>query len=161
MFGGVTGLPKAIFLRAAPGFGGACPKCDGLGTLLEGLKKAGSIDRAKVVSGIETMGKIKFASIDFDFSADRHINKTVDDLIFVTLEKSSGPVKTDPPYELGTEWREFFAPGYVGPTHLVRPTLDANRRVHPDVMDQVMKLNYGTQCTKHPDGTLGRECKVH
>ena len=165
--GGLIALPTfAIrdwmkkYLNKTP-TGGEDTPADGLGTLLEGIKKAGSTDRAKVVQGIETMGKVKFASIDFDFTADRHINKTVDDLIFVTLEKSSGPVKTDPPYELGTEWREFFAPGYVGPTHLVRPTLEANKRAHPDVMDQVIKLNYGTQCTKHSDGTLGKECKIH
>ena len=165
--GGLVALPTfAIrdwmkkYLNKTP-TGGEDTPADGLATLLEGIKKAGSTDRAKVVTGIETMGKIKFASIDFDFTADRHINKTADDLIFVTLERSSGAVKTDPAYQLGTEWREFFAPGYVGPTHLVRPTLDANKRAHPDVIDQVLKLGYGTQCTKHPDGTLGNECKVH
>jgi len=43
----------------------------------------------------------------------------------------------------------------------VRPTLEANRRAYPDVIDEVLKQGYGTQCTKHPDGSLGGECKIH
>jgi hypothetical protein len=43
----------------------------------------------------------------------------------------------------------------------VRPTLEANRKAHPDVVDQVLREGWGTQCTRHPDGTLGAECKVH
>ena len=113
----------------------------------------GSTDRQKIVSTIETMGDIKFASLPFGFTADRHLSKTMDDLIVVTLERSTGPAKTDPPYELGTEWKEVLPAGYVGPTHLVRPTLEANKRKHPDVMDEVIRLHYGTQCTA--------ACKVH
>jgi branched-chain amino acid transport system substrate-binding protein len=165
--GGVIDLPTfAIrdwmkkYLNKTP-TGGEDTPADGLATILKGIEKAGSTDRDKVVKAIETMGKIKFASIDFDFTADRHINKTVDDLIFVDLERGSGPVKTDPAYELGREWKEVFAAGYVGPTHLVRPTLDANKRAQPSTMDLIMSQGWGTQCTKHPDGTLGKECKVH
>ena len=62
---------------------------------------------------------------------------------------------------LGREWRDVFPPGYAGPTHLVRPTLAANRRAHPDVVDEVLRSGWGTQCTRRPDGTLGAECKVH
>lgn len=133
--------------------GGEESPADGLYTLLKGVEKAGSTDRQKIVSAIETMGDIKFASLPFGFTADRHLSKTMDDLIVVTLERSSGPAKTTPAYELGTEWTEVFADGYVGPTHLVRPTLEANKRKHPDVMDEVVKLKYGTHCTA--------ECKVH
>jgi hypothetical protein len=43
----------------------------------------------------------------------------------------------------------------------VRPTLESNRRAHPDVMKEVLDKGYGTQCTKHADGTLGSECKIH
>ena len=53
------------------------------------------------------------------------------------------------------------AAGYVGPTHLVRPTLDANKRAQPTTMELIMSQGWGTQCTKHSDGTLGKECKVH
>jgi len=54
-----------------------------------------------------------------------------------------------------------FPPGYTGPTQLVRPTIDANRRAHPEVVDQVLREGWGTQCTRHPDGSLGTECKIH
>jgi hypothetical protein len=85
----------------------------------------------------------------------------MDDLILVTLEKSSGAAKTDPAYQLGAEWKSVFPAGYVGPTHLVRPTLEANKRAHPETMAEVLRLGFGTQCTKHADGTLGKECKIH
>ena len=85
----------------------------------------------------------------------------MDDMILVTLERSTGAAKTTPSYELGTEWKTVLPAGYVGPAHLVRPTLEANKRRHPAVMEEVLKLGYGTQCTKHADGTLGNECKIH
>ncbi|MEY2419098.1 MAG: branched-chain amino acid transport system substrate-binding protein [Actinomycetota bacterium] len=141
--------------------GGEESPADGLFTLVHAVEKAGGTDRQKMVTAIETMGDIKFASLPFSFSPTRHLSKTMDDLILVTLEKSSGPAKTTPAYELGTEWKSVFPAGYVGPTHLVRPTLEANKRAHPDVMAEVLRLGYGTQCTKHADGTLGNECKIH
>lgn len=141
--------------------GGEESPADGLYTLLRGVEEAGSIDRDKVVAAIETMGDVKFASLSFGFSADRHLSKTIDDLIVVTLERSSGPADTTPAYALGEEWNSVFPAGYVGPTHLVRPTLEANRKRHPEVMDEVLRLGYGTQCTKRADGTLGNECKIH
>ena len=84
-------------------------------------------------------------------------------MILVTMERGgTGPAPTDPPYQLGKEWKEqSLANTAAGPTHLVRPTLEANKRAHPDVMDVVLKQGYGTQCTKHADGTLGKECKIH
>ena len=36
-----------------------------------------------------------------------------------------------------------------------------NKRLHPDVLDLVMKQGYGTQCHKLPDGSLANDCKVH
>jgi hypothetical protein len=127
------------------------------------VKKAGSTDRAKVVEGLETMGKIKFASIPFGFSATNHLAKTQDELIVVTMERGDrGPADTDPSYKLGAEWGTgVFTRTTAGPTYLVRPTLEANKRAHPDVMAEVLKDGYGTQCTKHPDGSLGKECKIH
>src|SRR4051794_18937983 len=148
--GGLIALPTfAIrdwmkkYLNKTP-TGGEDTPADGLATLLEGVKKAGSTDRTKVVQGIETMGKIKFASIDFDFTADRHINKTVDDLIFVTLERSSGPAKTDPPYELGTEWRGVFAPRPLGPPPPARPPPHGTTPAPPPAPGQGMKIGDGT-----------------
>jgi branched-chain amino acid transport system substrate-binding protein len=141
--------------------GGEESPADGLWTLCQAVKTAGSTDRQKMVTAIETMGDIKFASIPFSYSADRHLSKTPDDLILVTLERSSGPAQTDPAYSLGTEWKSEFSTGYVGPTQLVRPTLAANKRAHPDVMDEVLRLGYGTQCTKQKDGSLTNACKIH
>ncbi|MDQ1403425.1 MAG: branched-chain amino acid transport system substrate-binding protein [Actinomycetota bacterium] len=144
--------------------GGEEVPADGLATILEGVKKAGSTEHAKVVEGIETMGKIKFASIDFGFTKDRHIAHTKDDLVMITMERGgTGPVTTDPPYKLGVEWSSghIFESTAAGPTHLVRPTLDGNKRAHPELMDEILRGNYGTQCTKHADGTLGKECKIH
>jgi ABC-type branched-subunit amino acid transport system substrate-binding protein len=165
--GGLVALPSFAIRQWIQKFlgkrvtGGEESPADGLATLVEAVKHAGSTDRQKMVTAIETMGPIKFASIPFSYSKDRHLSKTRDDLILVTLERSSGPATTDPPYQLGTEWKEVFPAGYVGPTQLVRPTLEANRRAHPDVIDEVLRLGYGTQCTKMPDGSLSKVCKIH
>jgi branched-chain amino acid transport system substrate-binding protein len=141
--------------------GGEESPADGLYTLLKAVEKAGSTDRTKVVDAIETMGPLKFASTTFSFAKDRHLSKTIDDLIIVTLERKSGPAETEPSYKLGTEWSTPFARYPAGPTHLVRPTLAANQRAQPDVMKEVLAKGYGTQCTKHADGTLSKECKIH
>jgi ABC-type branched-subunit amino acid transport system substrate-binding protein len=141
--------------------GGEESPADGLYTLLKGVEKAGSTDRTQLVNAIETMGPISFASTKFSFTKDRHLSKTDDDMIIVTLERKAGPAATDPPYKLGTEWSTPFARFPAGPTQLVRPTLDGNRRAQPDVMKTVLDKGYGTQCTKNPDGTLSKECKIH
>jgi branched-chain amino acid transport system substrate-binding protein len=141
--------------------GGEELPADGLGTLLRAVEKAGTTERRRVVDTIETMGRFRFASVEFGFSDRNHLARTPDEMLIVTLERGAGPVATDPPYQLGREWRDVFPPGYAGPTHLVRPTLEANRKAHPDVVDQVLREGWGTQCTRHPDGTLGAECKVH
>jgi len=141
--------------------GGEESPADGLYTLLQAVQKAGSIDRQKMVSAIETLGPMKFASSTFSFTADRHVNKTPDDMIVVTLERKSGPAATTPPYQLGHEWSTPFARFPAGPTQLVRPTLEANKRAQPEVMKTVIDQNWGTQCTKNPDGTLSNECKIH
>jgi len=167
--GGLTFLPTyniGKWLKKYTGktaLGGEEAAADGLATLLEGMKKAGSSDRAKVVAGIESMGKIMFATIPFGYGTDRHNALGTDDLVVMTLERLRGPTPTDPPYELGREWQTGGAYANVGAagTLLVRPTLAANKRVHPDIMGQVMQEGFGTQCTKLPDGTLSKACKIH
>jgi ABC-type branched-subunit amino acid transport system substrate-binding protein len=165
--GGLVALPSFAIRQWIQKFlgkrvtGGEESPADGLATLVEAVKHAGSTDRQKMVTAIETMGEIKFASIPFSYSKDRHLSKKRDDLILVTLERSSGPAATDPAYQLGTEWKEVFPAGYVGPTQLVRPTLEANRRAHPDVIEEVLSKGYGTQCTRMPDGSLSKVCKIH
>ena len=148
------------YLGKTPTGGEELP-ADGLGTLVRAIAQGKSTDRRRMVSTIETMGRFKFASVEFGFTPRNHLARTEDEMIIVTLERSSGPAPTDPPYQLGREWKDVFPPGYSGPTHLVRPTVDANRRAHPDVVDQVLRESWGTQCTRHPDGTLGAECKIH
>ena len=107
--------------------------------------------------------KVTFASVPFGFDRDRHVSKTKDEVIVVTLERNSGPAPTTPPYQLGKEWTtgQSFTTTEAGPTQLVRPTLAANRRAHPKVMEQVLTESYGTQCTKQPDGSLTKDCKIH
>lgn len=148
------------YLQKTPTGGEELP-ADGLGTLVRAIQTGKSIDRAHIIDTIETMGRFSFASVEFGFTPQNHLARTEDEMIIVTLERSSGPVATDPAYQLGREWKDVFPPGYAGPTQLVRPTLDANRRAHPDVVAQVLADGWGTQCTRHPDGSLGGECKIH
>lgn len=150
------------FLGKEPSGGEQLP-ADALATLLEGLRQAGTTDRGRLVKAIESMGPKRFASVDFSYAADRHVAHTPDDVVILTLERLRGPVPTVPAYQLGSEWGlgGAFANRAATPTQLVRPTLEANRRAHPEVMEEILRANLGTQCTKLADGTLTKECKVH
>jgi hypothetical protein len=167
--GGLTFLPTfsigewmGKYLGKQPNGGEELP-ADGLFALLQGLKKAGNADHGRVVTGMETMGRIFFASLPFGFSATSHHSTTKDDMVVLTLERLRGPAPTDPTYELGAEWLEGGALASRGasPTLLVRPTMEANRRDQADVVSRILQDKLGTQCTRHPDGTLGPECKIH
>jgi branched-chain amino acid transport system substrate-binding protein len=163
---GTPGFPIADWSRKYKNVevtGGEEVPADGLFALLSAVKKAGSTDHAKVIDALETQGKLTFASIDFEWTKDRHLAHTKDDMVMITMERGGkGPATTDPPYELGQEWKTgIFKSTSAGPTHLVRPTLEANKRAHPDVMQKIIDGKYGTQCTKHADGSLGKECKIH
>lgn len=136
---------------------------DGLAALLAGVRKAGSTDRAKVVRGMEQAGPLTFASLEFGFTRDRHLARTPDEVAVVTMERGAlGPAPTVPPYALGREWGsgQVFADTAAGPTQLVRPTLAANRRAHPALVERILSDGYGTQCTRR-DGVLARECRIH
>ena len=129
---------------------------DALGAVLSGIRKAGSTDHARVVEGMETAGPVTFASLEFQFTADRHLSRTPDEVVVLVMERGAqGPAPTTPPYSLGREWAEggAFAGVPAGPTQLVRPTLEANRRAHPAVMARVVGEGYGTHCTAR--------CPVH
>jgi hypothetical protein len=137
--------------------------------LLEAVRRAGSTDRARVVTALEGL-RTTFAGLEFGFTSDRHLALTDDDLVLITLERASGPAPTDPPYVLGREFVEVWGPddpSYVGPTHLVRPTLAANRRAHPAVIDRILEEGWGTICTVRPPDRHGRgvvptaQCKIH
>lgn len=140
--------------------GGEDLAADAIWALLQGVKKAGSVDRQKVVAAMETMGKQQFATLPFEFTKDDHLGRSEDDRCLATLERGSGPATTDPAYELGKEYKDFFPSGYVGPTHLVRPTLEANRRAHPEAIEKILEEGWGTQCTKK-GGKLTKDCKIH
>lgn len=143
--------------------GGEESPADGLGAILEALQKAGTTDRARLVGAMESLDRVTFASLPFSFSRDRHVARTADDVVVLTVEHLRGPVPTDPPYQLGREWQGdgFFKGSAAGMTWLVRPTLEGNRRAHPEVVGQVLTEGFGTQCTKRPDGTLSPACKIH
>ena len=160
--GGLVYLPSFAIagwmrrhLRREP-TGGEESAPDAMAAVLAGIRKAGTTDHARVVAGMETAGPVTFASLAFEFTADRHLSRTPDDVVVLVMERGAdGPAPTDPPYALGREWGdgEAFAGVPAGPTHLVRPTLEANRRAHPAVVEQVLAQGYGTQCTA--------ACKVH
>src|SRR5207244_2669823 len=102
------------YLHKTPTGGEELP-ADGLGTLVRAIEKGGSTDRRRMVDTIETMGRFSFASVEFGFTDRNHLARTPDELIIVTLERSAGPVPTDPPYQLGREWRDLVRPGAAGP----------------------------------------------
>lgn len=160
--GGLVYLPSFAIggwmrthLRREP-TGGEESAPDALAAVLAGIRKAGTTDHARVVQGMETAGPVTFASLPFEFTRDRHLARTPDDVVILVMERGAeGPAPTDPPYPLGREWSpgQAFAGVPAGPTQLVRPTLEANRRAHPAVMEQVLAEGYGTQCTPG--------CRIH
>jgi len=173
--GGLVGGPQFAIRNwlldageQAPSGGEETP-ANGFWALLAAAKKAGSTDRAKMVSALEGL-TTRFAGLEYGFTPKRHLSITTDDVCLISLERFDGPVPTDPPYALGHEWTTTFAeirPDYVGPAHLVRPTLAANRRSKPDYMRRVLEEGWGTQCTKDPpdllsaDATMTKACKIH
>lgn len=168
--GGLVYLPSfaiggwmRTFLGREP-TGGEESAPDGLAALLAGVRQAGSTDRAKVVRGMEEAGPLTFASLEFGFSRDRHLARTPDEVVVVTMERGArGPAPSDPPYALGREWSAggAFAATPAGPTQLVRPTLEANRRAHPALVERILAEGYGTQCTRRDGGRLTPECRIH
>ncbi len=143
--------------------GGEDGPADALAAVLQGIKKAGSTDRQKLSAAIETLSTVRFASLPFGFGPRRHLATVPDDVVILTLEDLRGAAPTDPSYQLGREWRagQLYGALAAAPTQLVRPTLAANRRAHPDVMGQIMAMGFGTQCTRGPGGQLTNACKVH
>lgn len=122
--------------------GGEETPADCMGMIANAVKKAGSVgDRQKLIEAVEQAGKQSFSSIDFEFSADNHLSKHPDDIILITLERGK---PATPNYKLGKEWSEVFPQGYVGPTHLVRPTITENSRRHPELMQQIIDEGWGT-----------------
>jgi ABC-type branched-subunit amino acid transport system substrate-binding protein len=138
--------------------------------LLEAVRRTGSRDRNTIVRELERIPSIEFAGLPFSFTSKRHLGMTRDDVTLITLERYTGAVETDPPYLLGREWEETFPlvkEDYIGPVHLVRPTLEANMRAQPDYMQEILQDGWGIQCAKTPADATGTEtnmansCKIH
>ena len=173
--GGLVGGPQFAvrdWLRDAgqqPPSGGEETPANGFFALLEAARKAGTRDRRAVTESLEGL-QTRFAGLEFGFDSKRHLSLTDDEVCLITLERYTGPVETDPPYVLGKEWSTTFkeiSDTYVGPAHLVRPTLEANLRANPEYMRLVLEEGWGTQCSKQTPGELGSNvamsnlCKIH
>ncbi|MCZ7527907.1 MAG: hypothetical protein M5U14_16920 [Acidimicrobiia bacterium] len=173
--GGLIGLPTFPIRTwmqdylGIPATGGEESPANGLWALVEAVRRAGTTDREAVVTALEGL-TTTFAGLEYGFEPDRHLAITEDQLVLITLERHTGPAETDPPYQLGREWEEVWLPAfpdYVGPTHLVRPTLEANRRAFPDTVTEILEGGWGTLCTVDPPDATGEDieltsdCKVH
>jgi branched-chain amino acid transport system substrate-binding protein len=150
---------------AAP-TGGENNPSDSVFLLAKAFDSAGGTDPAKVISTLEKTS-INFSSATpHAFAPDRHISLTKEDIIGVCLERGKA-VNTNPAYELGKEFEEFFAPGYIGPTHFTRLNLESNLKKYPELEKIFLEQGYGTQCTKveDPDSEFGfrltNDCKIH
>jgi branched-chain amino acid transport system substrate-binding protein len=146
--------------------GGENNPSDSCFLLAKAFDDAGGTDPAKVIATLEKTS-INFSSVTpHAFAPDRHISLTKEDIVGVCLERGKA-TSTQPPYELGTEFTDFFPPGYVGPTHFVRINLEANLKKHPELEGIFLEKGLGTQCTKVKDESseygfrLTNDCKIH
>ncbi len=151
--------------------GGENNPADAVYLLAHAFESAQSTDAEKVIAaleGTESDGGVYFSSIaPHTFSPTRHISIEKADMVGITLERGSA-VQTNPPYQLGKEWKEFFPPGYVGPTLFARFNQEALLRKHKKRYGDIfLKEGYGTHCTKVPDSSapygfrLTNACKIH
>ena len=135
--------------------------------LAKAFDTAGTTDPAKVISTLEKTS-INFSSVTpHAFAPDRHISLTKEDIVGVCLERGKATT-TQPPYELGTEFTDFFPPGYIGPTHFVRLNLEANLKKHPDARGHLPgegvrdPVHQGRRTSPAPYGfRLTNDCKIH
>lgn len=146
--------------------GGENNPADSVYLLADAIDRAKSTDPAKVIAGLESASVNFFSTTPHRFQPGQRLSLTKGDIIGVTLERGAA-VRTDPAYELGAEFRKTFPPGYVGPTHFVRPNFEALVQTHPELMKIILDEGYGTQCTKVPDPSvpwgfrLTDSCRIH
>ena len=148
--------------------GGENNPADSVYLLAEAIDRANSAEPDKVMKALESSetGVNFFSTTPHKFESGGRLSLTKGDIIGVTLERGAA-VRTSPSYELGSEFRKFHPPGYVGPTHFVRPNFDALMKKHPELMQIILKEKYGTQCTKidDPSSPLGfrltNDCQIH
>lgn len=148
--------------------GGENNPADSVYLLAEAIDRANSTEPDKVMAALESSpnGVNFFSTTPHKFEKGGRLSLSKGDIIGVTLERGAA-VRTNPGYELGTEFRRFHPPGYVGPTHFVRPNFEALVEKHPELMEIILKEKYGTQCTKVDDPSspwgfrLTTDCKIH
>jgi ABC-type branched-subunit amino acid transport system substrate-binding protein len=126
--------------------------------LLEAARRAGRADREAVAQELENGGIFQFCSTKFELSSTKRVALTEGDLCLMALERDT-PRITDPPYELGREWKDETA---VAPdmTVLWRPTLEANLAKAPEWVGPLVEAGYGLQCTRS-GSSLTPACKIH
>jgi branched-chain amino acid transport system substrate-binding protein len=148
--------------------GGENNPADAVFLFAKAFEEAKGTDPEKVINALETIKGVNFSSISpHSFTKDRHISIEKDDMVGITLERGRA-VPTDPAYQLGTEFKVFHPPGYIGPTHFMRFNFEGLMRKHRRIFGDIMlKTGYGTQCTKVKDASapygfkLTNTCKIH
>ncbi|MEO7804101.1 MAG: ABC transporter substrate-binding protein [Actinomycetota bacterium] len=146
--------------------GGENNPADSVYLLAEAIDRAKSTEPGKVVEALESSKVNFFSNTPHSFAPGQRISLSRGDILGVTLERGAA-VKTSPPYTLGKEFKDFFAPGYIGPTHFVRPNFKALMEKHPEFMKIILEKGYGTLCTKVPDTSvpwgfrLTNDCPIH
>jgi branched-chain amino acid transport system substrate-binding protein len=173
--GGVGYIPQfqgavSLFKKrwGVPPTGGENNPADAVFLFAKAFEEAKGTDPAKVTAALETLKGINFSSITpHSFTKDRHISIEKDDMVGIVLERGRA-VPTDPAYQVGTEFKAFHAPGYIGPTQFMRFNQEGLMRKHKAIFgDIMMKGGYGTQCTKVKDAKapygfrLTNACKIH
>lgn len=146
--------------------GGENNPADSVFLLAEAIDRARSTEPAKVIEAMEASKVNFFSNTPHSFAPGQRISLSRGDILGVTLERGAA-IKTSPPYALGKEFKEFFPPGYIGPTHFVRPNFNALMSKHPEFMKIILEKGYGTLCTKVPDSSLPwgfrltNDCRIH
>lgn len=146
--------------------GGENNPADSVYLLAAAFERAKGTEPDKVISALENTSINFFSITPHAFQPGSRLSLSRDDIIGVTLERGAA-VRTDPAYAIGTEFRKFHPPGYVGPTHFVRPNLEGLLRKHPQLMEIILREGWGTQCTKVDDPSvpwgfrLTNACKIH
>ncbi len=131
--------------RFMPTYNGGFPQggedgpADALAALLRAAALADSTAGADLIAALETGFETQFATgIPLSFAPSRHLSVGSGDECLLTLE-----YEPEARYDLGIEWQTVLPPRYRAPDLLVDPTLDANRRAHPDLFREVLGQHYG------------------
>ena len=119
--------------------GGEAAVADAVAACCVAAARVASTARVDLIAALESGVETVFATpVATSFAADRHLSLGRDELVLVSTETVA-----ERRYFLGREW-SLAPPGFGGPDLLVDPTLDANRRAHPEVVDAILGARTGT-----------------